>query len=125
LSRLSKENVMTNNRDRQIDYIEFFSNDIEATKSFYNQVFGWKFQDYGPDYTSFADGRIAGGFRKGDVPTPSSPLVVIFVDDLDAARQRVIAAGGSITKEIFSFPGGSRFHFHDPGGNELSAWHEG
>jgi predicted enzyme related to lactoylglutathione lyase len=98
---------MTNNRDRRIDYIEFVSNDIEAT------------------YTSFSDGRIAGGFRRGEVQTPSSPLVVIFVEDLDAARQRVVATGGSITKETFSFPGGYRFHFHDPSGNELSAWHEG
>jgi predicted enzyme related to lactoylglutathione lyase len=116
---------MTNNRDRRIDYIEFTSNDIEATKSFYTEVFGWKFQDYGPDYISFSDGRIAGGFRRGEVPTPSSPLVVIYVDDLDAALQRVIAAGGTVTKETFSFPGGSRFHFHDLSGNELSAWHEG
>ena len=115
---------MSDNRDRKIDYIEFFSSDIEATKSFYTQVFGWKFQDYSPDYTSFSDGRIAGGFHKGVVPKPSSPLVVIFVDDLNAARTRVLAAGGVITKETFSFPGGSRFHFQDPTGNELSAWHE-
>jgi len=115
---------MATNRDRKIDYLEFTSNDIEATKSFYNRVFGWSFQDYGPDYTSFSDGRITGGFRKGEVQASSSPLVVIFVDDLDAAEKHVKAAGGIITKETFSFPGGSRFHFRDPSGNELSAWHE-
>jgi predicted enzyme related to lactoylglutathione lyase len=118
------ENVMTNNRDRRIDYIEFPSNNMEATKSFYTQVFDWKFQDYGPDYISFSDGGIAGGFRKGEVPKLSSPLVVVFVDDLPATERRVKAAGGAITKEIFSFPGGSRFHFQDPNGNELAAWHE-
>jgi predicted enzyme related to lactoylglutathione lyase len=79
--------------------------------------------DYGPEYTSFKDGRLAGGFKKGN-PSPGGTLVVIFVDDLPAAEQRVKLAGGSITKETFSFPGGSRFHFSDPSGNELAVWHE-
>ena len=120
----SKENVMATNRDSKIDYIEFATNDIDATKRFYNQVFGWSFEDYGPDYTSFSDGRLAGGFRKAEAAQPSSPLVVIFVDDLRATEQRVTKAGGVISKETFSFPGGSRFHFRDLSGNELAAWHE-
>ena len=111
------------NRDRTIDYIEFTAKDIEATKKFYSQVFGWEFVDYGPAYSSFKDGRLAGGFQKGN-PSPAGTLVVIFVDDLPAAEQRVKAAGGRITKETFSFPGGSRFHFSDPSGNELAVWHE-
>ena len=115
---------MATNRNCQIDYVEFTSSDIKATKSFYTSVFGWGFQDYGPEYTSFSDGRIAGGFRRGEVQQGSGPLIVIFVDDLAAAEQRVRGAGGVITKETFSFPGGSRFHFRDPSGNELSAWHE-
>ena len=115
---------MATNRDSKIDYIEFNSSDIEATKRFYNQVFGWSFQDYGPDYTSFSDGRLAGGFRKAQVAQPLSPLVVIFVDDLKTTEQRVREAGGIISKETFSFPGGSRFHFRDLSGNELAAWHE-
>jgi len=115
---------MATNRDSKIDYVEFASNDIEATKRFYNQVFGWSFEDYGPDYTSFSDGRLAGGFRKAEVAQPSSPLVVIFVDDLKATEQRVREAGGEISKATFSFPGGSRFHFRDLSGNELAAWHE-
>jgi uncharacterized protein len=110
------------NRDQTIDYIEFSATDIESTKKFYNQVFGWEFEDYGPDYTSFKDGRLAGGFMKG-TPAPAGTLVVIYVDDLPDAERRVKAAGGKISKETFSFPGGSRFHFTDPNGNELAVWH--
>ncbi len=110
------------NRDRTIDYIEFAATDMDATKQFYEKVFGWKFTDYGPDYTSFEDGRIAGGFAKGTV-APAGTLVVIYVDDLAAAEARVKDAGGKISKEIFSFPGGSRFHFLDPNGNQLAVWH--
>jgi uncharacterized protein len=109
-------------RDKKIDYIEFHATDIAATKQFYGEVFGWKFTDYGPDYTSFEDGRIAGGFAKGNI-SPAGTLIVIYVDDLRAAEQLVKVAGGKITKEIFSFPGGSRFHFSDPSGNVLAVWH--
>jgi predicted enzyme related to lactoylglutathione lyase len=110
------------NRHNTMDYIEFDATDINATKKFYVEVFGWKFVDYGPDYTSFEDGRIAGGFRKGTA-SPAGTLIVIYVDDLAAAERRVRAAGGKIVKETFSFPGGSRFHFSDPSGNVLAAWH--
>jgi predicted enzyme related to lactoylglutathione lyase len=110
-------------RDNKIDYIEFTTSNIQAAKDFYARVFGWTFVDYGPDYTSFSDGKLSGGFSKGELSGPSSPLVVIYVDDLKAAEQRVKDAGGKITKETFSFPGGSRFHFKDPTGNELSVWH--
>jgi predicted enzyme related to lactoylglutathione lyase len=111
------------NRDRTIDYIEFPATDLTATKAFYEKVFGWEFVDYGPDYTSFKDGRLAGGFKKGQ-PVREGALIVIYVEDLPAAEQRVKAAGGKITTETFSFPGGSRFHFTDPNGNELAVWHE-
>jgi uncharacterized protein len=111
-------------RDRRIDYIEFPSTGIAATKEFYIAVFGWEFVDYGPEYTSFGDGRISGGFTSALSPVSGGPLVVIFVDDLLAAEERVRDAGGTITKEIFSFPGGSRFHFRDPSGNELAVWRE-
>ncbi len=107
-------------RDRKVDYIEFNATDIEATKKFYSEVFGWKFTDYGPDYASFEDGRIAGGFSKGDVAPPGT-LIVTYVEDLSAAEKRVKDAGGKIVKETFSFPGGSRFHFSDPSGNVLAA----
>lgn len=110
-------------RDSKIDYIEFNASDIPHTKKFFADVFGWNFTDYGPDYTSFEDGRIAGGFRKGPV-SPAGTLIVVFVNDLPKAEKRVTDAGGKITKEIFSFPGGSRFHFSDPNGNVLAAWHQ-
>jgi len=116
--------------DLQIDYIEFPATDIEATKKFYQQVFGWKFQDYGPDYTSFLDGRLAGGFNKGAQPTTQSegqtsgPLIVIYAESLEEIYGEVKTAGGKIVKEIFGFPGGRRFHFTDPNGNELAVWSE-
>ncbi len=95
-------------RDRKVDYIEFNATDITATKTFYVEVFGWKFTDYGPDYTSFEDGRIAGGFSKGKV-APAGTLIVIYVEDLAGAEKRVKDAGGKIAKEIFSFPEGRGF----------------
>ena len=84
-----------------------------------------KFEDYGPDYTSFADGRIAGGFTK-DAPLPlKGILVVLYASDLEGTAAKVKAAGASISKEIFSFPGGRRFlRFMDPSGNELAVWSE-
>ena len=116
--------------DLQVDYIEFPATDIEATKRFYQQVFGWKFQDYGPDYTSFLDGRLAGGFNKDAQPaSPSAgktngPLIVIYAASLEEIYAEVKSAGGKIVKEIFGFPGGRRFHFSDPNGNELAVWSE-
>lgn len=114
--------------DRRIDYLEFPAVDVTATRAFYERVFGWKFTDYGPDYTSFEDGRIAGGFRgpEPDAPRPTRDgvLVVIYASDLGAAQQRVIDAGGVIVKPTFEFPGGRRFHFTDPSGNELAVWSE-
>lgn len=108
--------------DRRIDYIEMASTDIARTKRFYGEVFGWKFTDYGPEYTSFEDGRLSGGFYKADAARPGTVLVVVFALELAAAEQRVRAAGGQIVKPIFSFPGGHRFHFTDPSGNELAVW---
>jgi len=116
------EQVETNANDRRIDYIEFPAADIARTKAFYIRVFGWKFTDYGPDYTSFEDGRLSGGFWKADEVTGGGPLVVIYAVDLAGMEAEVRAEGGRIVKEIFSFPGGRRFHFTDPSGNELAVW---
>ena len=109
----------------RIDYVEFPALDTGKIKAFYGQVFGWEFEDYGPEYTSFKDGRMAGGFTLGPVAPGAGPLVVIYVDDLPSTEKQIKEAGGKITKSIFSFPGGSRFHFADPDGNELAAWTEG
>ena len=108
--------------DRRIDYIELPATDIQATVKFYGDAFGWKFTDYGPDYTSFEDGRLAGGFHRVDRVTSGGPLIVIFAVDLAAAESAVTAAGGAIVKPVFDFPGGRRFHFTDPNGNELAVW---
>jgi uncharacterized protein len=110
--------------DRRIDYIEFPATDIAATKRFYADVFGWKFEDYGPDYTSFLDGRIAGGFTKAAKVQGAGVLVVLYAKDLEGTEANVKAAGGKIVKPAFSFPGGRRFHFTDPNGNELAVWSE-
>jgi predicted enzyme related to lactoylglutathione lyase len=107
-----------------IDYIEFPATDIGATKAFYQRVFGWEFEDYGPGYTSFKDGRIAGGFTTDATVAKGGPLVVLYGKDLAAIEAAVAAAGGAIVKPTFSFPGGRRFHFTDPSGNELAVWSE-
>jgi predicted enzyme related to lactoylglutathione lyase len=108
--------------DRQVDYIEFGATDLGRTKQFYQQVFGWRFQDYGPDYTSFEDGRLSGGFAKDAPVRPANPLVVIYGTRLEEIATRVKQAGGKIIRETYSFPGGRRFHFSDPNGNELAVW---
>ena len=110
--------------DNQIDYIELPATDIPGTKRFYSAAFGWKFTDYGPEYTSFEDGRTSGGFTT-QTPAPARGLLlVLYSADLVAAQKRIRDAGGSIVKETYSFPGGRRFHFTDPNGNELAVWSE-
>ena len=108
----------------QMDYIEFPATDIAATKRFYNSVFGWNFSDYGPEYISFHDGRLAGGFTMSAKPARGGPLVVLYAKALEDTHKNVIAAGGKIVVETFEFPGGRRFHFADPNGNELAVWSE-
>ena len=107
--------------DSRIDYVEMKVKDIPAAKSFYEEAFGWKFNDYGPDYSSFEDGRLAGGLEQG-TPKAGTTLVIVFAVDLEKALARVEAAGGKIARPIFTFPGGRRFHFTDPSGNELAVW---
>lgn len=108
--------------DRRIDYIEFQVVDIDAAKRFYSTVFDWSFTDYGEDYSCFADGRLNGGFARTDTVQPGGPLIVLYALDLPGIQDAVVAAGGTITKEIFEFPGGRRFHFRDPSGYELGVW---
>src|SRR5687768_5821360 len=109
--------------DRQIDYVELRVRDIAMIKAFYGTVFGWEFTDYGPEYCEFRDGRLSGGFAKGEPPpNPGGPLVIIYADDLPALVEAVRKAGGKIAKPVFSFPGGERFHFIDPSGYELAVW---
>lgn len=111
-------------RNHHIDYIEFTAPDLDAVKAFYGPVFGWTFQDWGPDYISFSEAGVNGGFRREPVRPGVAPLVVLYAEDLEATEARVRAAGVPILKPIFSFPGGRRFHFADPAGNELAVWGE-
>ena len=108
--------------DRRVDYVEFRTTDIEATKKFYSEVFGWEFTDYGPDYTSFTDGRLGGGFEAASEVRAGGPLVVLYATDLAAIEAGIRENGGRIVRETFEFPGGRRFHFTDPSGNELAVW---
>jgi len=108
--------------DRRIDYVEFNVRDIARAKAFYGAAFGWGFKDYGPGYCEFNDGRLTGGFTTGGAVRTGGPLVILYADDLGAAEQRVVAAGGRIAKPAFDFPGGRRFHFEDPDGYELAVW---
>ena len=122
--------MSTPENNHQIDYIEFATRDVAAAKNFYTAAFGWKFTDYGPDYVSFEDGRLAGGFfhpritggSASDIPPRSQPMVVIFATKLEDAEARVTAAGGKIVKPSFEFPGGRRFEFTDPTGLMLAVW---
>jgi uncharacterized protein len=108
--------------EKQIDYVELPATDIGATRAFYETVFGWKFEDYGPGYTSFFDGRIGGGFTTDAQAPGRGILLVIYTADLSSTEDRIRKAGGTVVKDTFSFPGGRRFHFTDPSGNELAVW---
>jgi uncharacterized protein len=114
--------MSTSDNNFKLDYVEFAVSSLPSTKEFYSRVFGWKFEDYGPDYSSFSDGRLAGGFFTSEQVKTGGPLVVIYASDLEGTQKKVEAAGGTIVKGIFSFPGGRRFHFADPTGHELAVW---
>ncbi len=107
-----------------INYIEFKSTDLQITKTFYSSVFGWSFTDYGATYTAFTDSGVEGGFELTNEPITNGVLVVLHHTDLEVIKERVIAAGATISIDIFTFPGGSRFQFLDPSGNELAVWCE-
>jgi hypothetical protein len=112
---------MSTDNDLRIDYIELGVPDAAEARRFYAAAFGWSFQEYGPEYVAFSDGRLNGGFQ-ADGSTKPGALVILYAKDLEAAQARVEAAGGVIVKPIWSFPGGRRFHFRDPAGNELAVW---
>ena len=108
-----------------INYIEFYCERIQEIKAFYGAAFGWTFTDYGDDYIAFEDGALSGGFhRTAKESSGGNPLVVLYDKELENTRDRVAAAGGTITVDIFAFPGGKRFHFADPDGNVLAVWSE-
>src|SRR5690554_2948176 len=111
------------NKHEKINYIEFPAQDMAATKTFFSEVFGWKFEDYGPDYVAFFNAGIDGGFYRSDLHSETangSMLIVFYSNNLEETHSKVVEAGGTIIKEIFAFPGGRRFHFAEPSGNEFA-----
>ena len=115
------------NEHEKINYVEFPAKDINATKSFFSTVFGWDFVDYGPDYTAFSNEGLDGGFFKSNLTASTengSALIVFYSKELEQTQAKIEQAGGSIIRPIFSFPGGRRFHFGDPNGNEYAVWSE-
>jgi len=109
----------------KLNYVEFSSRDLAASKAFFQQVFGWTFQDYGPEYCAFfaAEAGLDGGFYLDPEKAPAAGALLVFYSaELEHCLARVEEAGGQITKAVFRFPGGRRFHFSEPGGNELAVW---
>lgn len=107
-----------------INYIELYANDLTKIKKFYSQAFGWQFTDYGDRYVAFAESGLQGGFEFSEKPIVNGALVVLYHKDLDQCIDNIKKAGGTISIDTFSFPGGKRFHFTDPSGNELAVWSE-
>jgi len=109
----------------KINYVEFPARDIEKAKDFFAAVFGWEFEDFGDQYTAFADQGLDGGFFQSDRRVSAEEggaLIVFYSGDLEATQSKIEKAGGTIVKPVFSFPGGRRFHFGDPNGNEYAVW---
>lgn len=106
--------------DGKLNYIELPGGRLDEVKAFYGAAFGWTFQDYGPEYAAFNEGLDGGFDAQSDAI--QTPLPVLYANDLEAMLAKVEAAGGAIVKPIFAFPGGRRFHFRDPAGNELAVW---
>lgn len=112
-------------KNEKINYLEFPASDLESTKAFFSDVFDWTFTDYGPEYTAFSNAGVDGGFFRSALSASTengSALIVIYSKDLELTQARIENAGGVIIKPIFSFPGGRRFHFSEPSGNEFAVW---
>ncbi len=114
-------------RHHTINYVEFPSKDLAATKLFFSTAFGWSFTDYGPDYTSFSNEGLDGGFFRSEMAGSTAnggALVILYSDNLEVTQSKIETAGGTIVKPTFAFPGGRRFHFTEPSGNEFAVWSE-
>ena len=112
-------------KHEKINYVEYPSRDLQATKQFFQRAFGWTFENYGPDYAAFSDQGLDGGFFTANVSARTatgSALIVFYSADLEKTMDKVSAAGGDVIKPIYAFPGGRRFHFEDPSGYELAVW---
>ena len=113
-------------KEGSIDYVEIPVTDLDKTRDFFSGLFGWEFQEWGPDYFSFNDGRLDGGLRRAEQAAPASGVLLVFFSyDLERDYARVMELGATISQEIFDFPGGRRFHFVDPAGTEFAMWAAG
>ncbi len=115
------------NKHEKINYVEFPAKDLEATKAFFSEVFSWTFIDHGEDYSSFSNQGLDGGFFRADLSSSAqngAALIVFYSNDIEQTLAKIEDAGGTILQPIYSFPGGRRFHFSDPSGNEFSVWSE-
>lgn len=110
------------NKNLHINYVEFMAHDLEKIKAFYGKAFGWTFTDYGTNYVAFSESGLEGGFEKTKEPIVNGALVILYSEKLEESLTQVQRTGGKVSQEIFSFPGGRRFHFVDPTGNELAIW---
>ncbi|MGW8226258.1 MAG: VOC family protein [Anaerolineales bacterium] len=113
------------NEHEKINYVEFPAKDIDGTKAFFKEVFGWEFKDFGPDYTAFSDQGLDGGFYSSEKVSSTengSALIIFYSQELEITQAKILNAGGKILRPTFSFPGGRRFHFSDPSGNEYAVW---
>lgn len=113
------------NDHEKLNYVEFASSDLPATKAFFEKAFAWSFVDYGPEYTAFSGQGLDGGFFKANLCSSTASgaaLLVFYSNRLESTLAKVIEAGGMVIKPIFSFPGGRRFHFTEPSGNEFAVW---
>ena len=111
----------------KINYIELPAHDLKMVKDFFSAVFAWEFTDYGPEYTAFyaTESGLDGGFYQSNQSSKTengAALVVFYAQDLKDIMTQIIQAGGAVCKDIFEFPGGRRFHFTDPCGNEYAVW---
>ncbi len=113
------------NQHEKLNYVEFPSRDLAQTKAFFTKAFGWRFQDYGPEYIAFSDEGLDGGFFLSDKASSAASgaaLVIFYSERLEETQAKVEAAGGIISTPTFAFPGGRRFHFTEPSGNEFAVW---
>ncbi len=105
----------------RINFVELPTSDLAASRRFYSDAFGLSFTDFGPTYSCTMTGDVDLGLQADSAEATAGTLAVIEADDLEGALEAVKKAGGTITRSVFAFPGGRRFHFRDPGGNELAA----